>query len=43
MNLGCALPEVYLMLAECEARAGLESESVVYLKSSARLSFIEWI
>ena len=27
MNLGCALPEVYLMLAECEARAGLESES----------------
>ena len=27
MNLGCALPEVYLMLAECEARAGSESES----------------
>ena len=27
MNLGISLPEVYLMLAECEARAGSENES----------------
>ena len=31
-NLGCALPEVYLMLAECEARAGSESEAKRILK-----------
>lgn len=32
-NIGCTLPEVYLMLAECEARAGSESNARAILKT----------